>query len=101
MIVLMLQISREREENLIDKALLKEIVDMYVELGMGELVCYENDFEDAMLVDAADYYSRKASQWIVEDSCPHYMTKVSSLTDHFFGFRLVPIIVSGRITLVA
>lgn len=36
---------------------------------------YENDFEDAMLKDTSAYYSRKASNWIVEDSCPDYMLK--------------------------
>lgn len=39
--------------------------------------CYENDFEAAMLEDTAAYYSRKASNWILEDSCPDYMLKVS------------------------
>jgi len=38
--------------------------------------CYENDFEAAMLNDTAAYYSRKASNWILEDSCPDYMLKV-------------------------
>ena len=37
---------------------------------------YENDFEAAMLKDTAAYYSRKASNWILEDSCPDYMLKV-------------------------
>lgn len=36
---------------------------------------YENDFEAAMLKDTAAYYSRKASNWILEDSCPDYMLK--------------------------
>ena len=36
---------------------------------------YENDFEAAMLKDTSAYYSRKASNWILEDSCPDYMLK--------------------------
>ena len=40
---------------------------------------YENDFEAAMLKDTAAYYSRKASNWILEDSCPDYMQKVASI----------------------
>ncbi|KAI3497672.1 hypothetical protein L1887_33139 [Cichorium endivia] len=36
---------------------------------------YENDFEASMLNDTAAYYSRKASNWILEDSCPNYMLK--------------------------
>nr|CAD1829632.1 unnamed protein product [Ananas comosus var. bracteatus] len=37
--------------------------------------CYENDFEEFLLKDTASYYSRKASNWILEDSCPDYMLK--------------------------
>ncbi|KAM4106885.1 hypothetical protein ACB094_04G099600 [Castanea mollissima] len=33
------------------------------------------DFEALMLQDTSEYYSRKASKWIVEDSCPDYMLK--------------------------
>ena len=36
---------------------------------------YENDFEAAMLKDTAAYYSRKASNWILEDSCPDLLLK--------------------------
>ncbi|CAH9098751.1 unnamed protein product [Cuscuta epithymum] len=42
---------------------------------MGQMEYYETDFEEAMLKDTAAYYSRKASNWIVEDSCPDYMLK--------------------------
>lgn len=56
-----------------DKALLKQAVDMYCDIGEDH---YEQDFEVAMLDEADAYYSRKASQWIVEDSCPDYMIKV-------------------------
>lgn len=46
---------------------------------MGQMDHYENDFEAAMLKDTAAYYSRKASNWILEDSCPDYMLKVNFL----------------------
>ena len=39
---------------------------------------YENDFEAEMLTDTGAYYSRKASSWILEDSCPDYMLKVQT-----------------------
>jgi hypothetical protein len=56
---------------------LKNVLDIFVEIGMGQMDQYENDFEAAMLKDTAAYYSRKASSWILEDSCPDYMLKVS------------------------
>ncbi|KAK4586757.1 hypothetical protein RGQ29_023787 [Quercus rubra] len=68
-------IDQEREGEQIDRALLKNVLDIFVEIGMGQMDQYENDFEEAMLKDTAAYYSRKASSWILEDSCPDYMLK--------------------------
>lgn len=74
------QIEREREGEQIDHSLLKNVLDIFVSIGMGNMDSYVNDFEDFMLKDTASYYSRKAAIWIVEDSCPDYMLKVS----HFY-----------------
>ncbi|KAF6139115.1 hypothetical protein GIB67_009958 [Kingdonia uniflora] len=68
-------IDQEREGDQIDRALLKNVLGIFVEIGMGSMDCYENDFEEAMLIDTAAYYSRNASNWILEDSCPDYMLK--------------------------
>ncbi|RWW29864.1 hypothetical protein BHE74_00031008 [Ensete ventricosum] len=70
------QIDQEREGEQIDRALLKNVLDIFVEIGLGNMECYENDFEADLLKDTAAYYSRKASNWILEDSCPDYMLKV-------------------------
>lgn len=70
------QIDQEREGEQIDRALLKNVLDIFVEIGMGQMERYERDFEDALLKDTSAYYSRKASSWILEDSCPDYMLKV-------------------------
>ncbi|KAJ7542036.1 hypothetical protein O6H91_10G087000 [Diphasiastrum complanatum] len=68
-------IDREREGEQIDRALLKNVLGIFVEIGMGSMDAYENDFESYALQDTAAYYSRKASSWIEEDSCPDYMLK--------------------------
>ncbi|GLT32472.1 hypothetical protein SLA2020_071380 [Shorea laevis] len=68
-------IDQEREGEQIDRALLKNVLDIFVEIGMGQMDYYENDFEATMLTDTAAYYSRKATSWILEDSCPDYMLK--------------------------
>ncbi|KAH8489984.1 hypothetical protein H0E87_025270, partial [Populus deltoides] len=52
-------IDQEREGEQIDRALLKNVLDIFVEIGMGQMDYYENDFEAAMLKDIAAYYSRK------------------------------------------
>ncbi|GMY16443.1 cullin-1 [Fagus crenata] len=68
-------IDKEREGEQIDRALLKNVIDIFVEIGMGQMELYEQDFEAQMLQDSGAYYSRKASNWIVDDSCPDYMLK--------------------------
>ncbi|KAL9140023.1 hypothetical protein ABFS82_14G009600 [Erythranthe guttata] len=65
-------IDREREGEEIDRVLLKNVLDIFVELGMGY---YRDDFEEAMLKDTAVYYSRKASVWVSNNSCRDYMLK--------------------------
>ncbi|XP_055832836.1 cullin-1-like [Solanum dulcamara] len=69
-------IEKEREGEQIDRALVKNVLDIFVAIGRGEMEYYVDDFEDAMLRDTATYYSRKASSWIVEDSYSDYMLKV-------------------------
>eukprot|EP00897_Mesotaenium_endlicherianum_P010757 jgi/Mesen1/970/ME000012S00535 len=68
-------IDREREGEQIDRALLKNVLGIFVEIGMGSMESYELDFESAMLEDSADFYKKKAGAWIEEDSCPDYMLK--------------------------
>ncbi|GLU07428.1 hypothetical protein SLE2022_243880 [Rubroshorea leprosula] len=68
-------IDKEREGEQIDWALLKNVLDIFVKIGMGDMERYEKDFEEPMLNATSEYYSRKASSWILEDSCPDYMLK--------------------------
>ncbi|KAJ0988374.1 hypothetical protein J5N97_006730 [Dioscorea zingiberensis] len=69
-------IGKERDGMKIDRDLVNGVRDIFVELGKGSMDLYEKDFEQPMLDDARDYYSRKASMWISECSCPEFMVKV-------------------------
>ncbi|MCL7046981.1 hypothetical protein MKW94_020783 [Papaver nudicaule] len=55
-------INHEREGGEIDQALLKNVLQVYVDLKS-----YVNDFETAFLNDTADYYTQIASSWSKED----------------------------------
>lgn len=55
---------------------MKKVIDIFVEIGMGKMDYYKHDFEVALLEDTTAYYSRRASNWIIEDSCPDYLLKV-------------------------
>ncbi|TXG63496.1 hypothetical protein EZV62_010490 [Acer yangbiense] len=74
-------IDKEREGEQIDRSLLKNVLDIYVEIGMGQMDNYEQDFEAHLLQDTGAYYSRKASNWILEDTCPDYMLKASLFSE--------------------
>ncbi|XP_048447417.1 cullin-1 [Pyrus x bretschneideri] len=68
-------IDKEREGEKIDRALLKNVINIYVEIGMGELDVYEKDFEEYMLIQTREYYCHKTSSWILEYSYTDYMLK--------------------------
>lgn len=68
-------IDQEREGEQVDRALLKNVLEVYISLGMGNLDTYVRDFEEHLLVSSTAFYKRKAAQWIEEDSCPDYMIK--------------------------
>lgn len=52
---------------------------------------YERDFEEALLSESANYYKRKAADWVAEDSCPDYMLKaeVRRCLDCFIDCMLI------------
>ncbi|XP_047045631.1 cullin-1-like [Lolium rigidum] len=68
-------VDHERDGQLIDRALVKDVLDIYVEIGRGSMAVYEQDFEEAFCKGTADYYSKKAQTWMLEDSCAEYMFK--------------------------
>ncbi|XP_018723722.2 cullin-1 isoform X1 [Eucalyptus grandis] len=77
-------INQDRDGNQVDKSLLKNFLDVYIEYGIEEIQSdfYEKDFEVYLLEETRIYYSRKASSWIgqdyshVEDICHSYWSKV-------------------------
>ena len=68
-------VDKERDGEQIDRALVKNILGIFVEMDMGGMEAYEQDFEAHLLTNTAAFYSRKASVWIDEDSCPDYLVK--------------------------
>jgi cullin 1 len=70
-------VRRERECEIIDRKLVKEVVEIFVDMGgaRNSLEVYVQDFEDMLLSTTADFYSRESSKWAEEDSFPDYMRK--------------------------
>ena len=70
--------QQEREGELVDRKLLREALEIFAQIGMGDMTNYEKDFEEHMLRDTAVFYKRKASEWLMMDSCPEYMKKAEA-----------------------
>lgn len=84
-------IAAERAGDPVDRPLLKNVLSIAIEVGMGALDYYEADFEGPILEATADHYSRVAAAWVEADSCPDYMAKAEAcLTVRLeIGFFLV------------
>lgn len=67
-------INDEREGKIIDKSLVKSIVELYENMGMGSLDAYNADLEEQLLNSTREYYTRKREDWI-NDSTPDYLIK--------------------------
>ncbi|KAF1860702.1 hypothetical protein Lal_00000115 [Lupinus albus] len=62
-------INKEREGEQIDRSLVKNVIDIFVAIGMGGMNHYEQGFELKMLDNTADYYKSKAANWIEAEEC--------------------------------
>jgi cullin 1 len=67
-------INDEREGKIIDKSLVKSIVELYESMGMGSLDAYNADLEEPLLRSTQEYYAKKREDWI-NDSTPDYLIK--------------------------
>lgn len=67
-------INDEREGKIIDKSLVKSIVELYENMGMGTLDAYNADLEEPLLRSTQEYYAKKREDWI-NDSTPDYLIK--------------------------
>lgn len=69
------EIQRERHGYDIDRTILQEAVNLFVEMGMDSLGVYRKDFEMPFLAKTADFYRLESSKWVAEDSATVYMKK--------------------------
>jgi len=72
-------IDQEREGNMIDKTLIKTNIELYENIGMGNLESYTTDLEGPLLDATREYYAKKREEWIVADSTPEYLIKAEKV----------------------
>ncbi len=72
-------IDQEREGNMIDKTIIKTNIELYENIGMGNLESYTSDFETPLLDRTREFYAKKREEWIVSDSTPEYLIKAEKV----------------------
>ena len=62
--------EKERDGQQVDRAMLKNVLGIFIEVGMGSMENYQNDFESFLLTETARFYKRRAAIWIQVSPCP-------------------------------
>ena len=71
-------INQEREGAMIDRSLIRNCIELFESMGMGNLQLYVQDFEALLLDSTTSFYKEKASKWIEIDPTPAYLVKVEN-----------------------
>ena len=76
-------VAEERAGNSIDRMLLKSVVDLFVQMGLGQMDVYRDGFEVQFLATSASYYSRLAAEKASGMTLPEYL----KMCDHQLGLE--------------
>jgi len=71
-------IEKERNGEEVDHQQLKRCVAVFEIMGLGDMDCYINDFEDALLTKSEAHYNAKAATWMNTDDTPAYLIKAEA-----------------------
>ena len=72
-------IEKERDGEIVNKTIIKSIVRLYKEMGMGQLDVYTSDLEFAVLESTREYYSQKREQLIRCNSTPEFLIQTEQI----------------------
>lgn len=71
-------VCRERDGEAVDRALLKDVLGIFAEMGMGRLDVYTDEWERPFLDDTGEFYKRASARWAEEDSFPDFLRKADA-----------------------
>lgn len=71
-------VRKERDGETVDRSLLKAVLDIFVEMGMGKLDVYTQEWEVPFLSDTGDFYRRTSAKWAEDESFPDFMVKADA-----------------------
>ena len=70
-------VAAERAGDSIDRSLLKSVVDLFVQMGLGSMDVYRDGFEVQFLETTASYYARVALDKAPSSTLPEYLQMCS------------------------
>jgi cullin 3 len=77
--LLLRDIQQERDGELIDHSLIKNVLQMFVALGVSfnnhTRDVYQQDFEKHFLKATAQFYMNESTQYVAKNTCPVYLVK--------------------------
>eukprot|EP01112_Ceratiomyxa_fruticulosa_P003545 TRINITY_DN1386_c0_g1_i3.p1 TRINITY_DN1386_c0_g1~~TRINITY_DN1386_c0_g1_i3.p1 ORF type:complete len:747 (+),score=118.94 TRINITY_DN1386_c0_g1_i3:321-2561(+) len=68
-------IARERMGEVIDRGILRNVTQMWIDLGINTRSVYEDDFERNLLETTAQFYRVESQEFISGNSCSEYLKK--------------------------
>jgi cullin 3 len=69
-------IQRERQGEVVNRGLLKNIIQMLVDLGIKNRTVYEEEFEKPFLEMSTQFYQAESVQFMSENNCSEYLKKI-------------------------
>ena len=68
-------IKRERGGEVVNRSLIKQVLELFAEMGMGQMEVYTTEFESPFLENTAEFYKREAAVWVEDDTFPAFLSK--------------------------
>ena len=61
---LLAAVAAERAGEGVNRPLLKNVLSIFIEVGMGSMDCYQRDFEASLVEATKEHYARVAAAWV-------------------------------------
>jgi len=76
--ILLQEILHERQGQVIDRGLIKNVLSMLVDLGIDGVAVYEQQFEYYFLEETKKFYRIESLAFLSENTCPDYLAKADT-----------------------
>jgi len=76
--LLLAEIEKERNGEMIERIYLQKVIEMLIEVGMQSKRIYEQEFESLLIQQTRDYYRNESNHYITQNSCNDYLAKANT-----------------------